>query len=229
VPSYNDYYPLTLGSYRTYVVQDSTWTAGKVTTNQYQLRERVSEQFTDATGQPAYRLVRSRRADASAAWADDSLLVVQPLPRALLLTRNNVRTVELIYPPQTGKQWNRTAFTVNGQAGVYTDVVDTITALNRYYGPNVGGAYTTPAAGPASAKSYDATVIVADKLPTQLNDGTLAKAASQQVFARGVGLVLRRRFAGDYREYKSNGDFTLRSTVQNGTSRRETLLETGSL
>ncbi|NML64263.1 hypothetical protein HHL22_03495 [Hymenobacter sp. RP-2-7] len=228
VPAYSDYYPLTLGAYRSYVVQDSTWKAGKVTTTQYQLRERVSEQFSDAAGLPAYRLVRSRRADASAAWTDDSVLVVQPLPRALLLTRSNVRTVEMIYPPVAGKGWNQYALTVNGQAATY-QFVDTVTNLTRRYGPSVGGAYTTPAAGPAAAKAYATTATVLDILPVGLNDGIYRRSGYQQVFALGTGPVLRRRYYYELFTTGSGGQQTPTSSIQNGTSRRETLLETGTL
>lgn len=230
VPNDAEYYPVAVGTYRTYAVVDSAWASGKVTVSQYQVRERVSEQFADAAGQPAYRLVRSRRVSASAAWADDSALVVQPLPRAVLLTKGNVRTVELLLPPQAGKSWNRTAFTVNGQAGIYSDVVDTITTLNRHYGPAVNAAYTVPAAAGAPAKTYDATLTVADIQPVGLNDRLLRQSGYQQVFARGTGPVLRRRYYYETFTKASNGAETVTpGVVQNGTSRRETLLETGKL
>ncbi|MGI4835647.1 MAG: hypothetical protein ACRYFK_19505 [Janthinobacterium lividum] len=228
VPAYNDYYPLALGTYRTYVVQDSTWTSANVTASQYQQRERVSEQFTDAAGLPAYRLVRARRADASAAWVDDSVLVVQPLPRALLLTRSNVRTVELIYPPQAGKGWNQFALTVNGQAATY-QFVDTITNITRRYGPRVGGPYTTPAAGPAPAATYATTATVLDVKPVALNDGIYRRNGYQQVVALGTGPVLRRRYYYELFTTGSGGQQTPTSTIQNGSSRRETLLETGTM
>lgn len=227
-PSSGDYYPLALGSYRTYVVQDSTWSSAKVTASQYQVRERVSEQFTDAAGLPAYRLVRSRRADASAAWTDDSVLVVQPLARALLLTRSNVRTVEMIYPPQAGKGWNQYALTVNGQAATY-QFVDTITNITRRYGPSVGGAYTTPAAGAAPAHAYATTATVLDLPPVGLNDGIYRRSGYQQVFALGTGPVLRRRYYYELFTTGSGGQQTPTSLIQKGTSRRETLLETGTL
>lgn len=229
VPAYDEYFPLVLNTYRSYAVVDSTWTNGAVTIQQYQLRERVAEQFADATGQPAYRLVRSKRADATAAWVDDSVVVVQPLTRAVLLTRSNVRTVELVYPPQAGKKWNRTAFTVNGQASTYSDVVDTITSLNRYYGASVSAAYTTAAAGGAAAKTYATTVTVADVMPTQINDGLYEQSAYQQVFAKGVGRVLRRYYHYRKYYYVAGNQQILTPGIQSGTSRRETLIDAGTI
>lgn len=229
VPNYSNYFPLEVGSYRSYVVQDSTWTAGKVTTSQFQVREVVTEQFTDAAGQPAYRLTRARRADATQAWADDSVLVVQPLARALLLTRSNLRTVELIYPPTPNKGWNQYAFTVNSQA-LNNQLIDTITNLTRHYarGP-VGSTYLAPAAGPAPAASYPTTVTVLDSLPVALNDGLYRRSGYQQVFALGVGPVLRRRYYQELFTTCCGGQQTPTGQPQNGTLRRETLLETGKI
>jgi len=229
-----DYFPVVLSTYRTYAVADSSWTNGVLTVSNYQFRERVSEQFTDAAGQPAYRLVRSRRVSASASWVDDSVLVVQKLPRAVLLTRNNLRTVELIYPLQAGKAWNATAFTVNTQA---TGVPDSITNLTRAYGATVGTPYTTRPVGGQGGQRYEATALTYDTLPAQppATVGTpdvnvYYQRGLQQVYAQGVGLVQRRRFS--YYTYTVNPDFSYKLTpgiVQNGHSRFETLLETGTI
>jgi hypothetical protein len=215
-----DYYPVVVGTYRTYAVTDSVWANARVSVTGYQLRERVVEQFTDATGQPAYRLVRSRRATASAGWADDSVFIVQPLPRAVLLTQNNVRTVELIYPAQAGKGWNDSAFTASP---------DTITSLKRFYGPSIGTSYTLPATGSQPAKTYDNTVATYKLFSAQDNDGLRRRSGYQQVYAEGVGLVVRRRYG--YSLYITNldGTETLTPNVQQGVAHLETLLETGTI
>ena len=220
VPAYPDYFPLTVGTYRTYAVADSSWKNQVVTVTNYQLRERVAEQFADAAGQPAYRLIRSRRADASAAWADDSVLVAQPQLRALVLTANNQRTVELIYPPVAGKGWNKNAFNASP---------DTITNLSRYYTSAVGAAFTTPPAGGQAAKDYPATVTTYDIFSANDNDGQLRQSGYQQVYAQGVGRVLRRRYS--YYTNITNPDGSQTPTpgiVQMGASRRETLIDAGN-
>ncbi|MDO7886325.1 hypothetical protein Q5H89_13200 [Hymenobacter sp. CA2-7] len=216
-----DYFPVVVGTYRTYAVTDSVWTNARVSVTSYQLRERVAEQFTDAAGQPAYRLVRSRRATASAGWADDSVLIVQPSARAVLLTQNNVRTVELIYPARAGKGWNDSAFTASP---------DTIISLKRFYGPSVGGPYTVPAFSGQPAKTYDNTVATYKLFAAQDNDGLRRRSGYQQVYAQGVGLVVRRRYG--YALYTTNpadGTETYYKDVQRGIAHREVLLETGTI
>ncbi len=216
-----DYYPVVVGTYRTYAVADSVWKNRVVTVSNYQFRERVTEQYTDAAGQPAYRLVRSKRADASAAWVDDSVLVVQVLPQAVLQTASNLRTVELIYPPRANKGWNKNAFNASP---------DTIISLSRFYTSSVGTPYTTAPAGGQAAKTYPATVGAYDIFSAQDNDGRLRQSGYLQVYAQGVGRILRRRYS--YYTFITNPDGSqtqTRDTIQMGASRRETLIETGTI
>lgn len=233
VPTYDDYYPVVVGTYRSYAVQDSTWLNGQVSVQQFQLRERVAEQFTDAGGQPAFRLVRSRRATAAQAWADDSVVVVQKLPVALTEMRNNVRTVELLYPVRSGKGWNASAF--GNDTTSYTNLANTFT---RFYGAGAGATAAVPAAGAAPAKTYDATVLTKATLPSA-SSGTspvedsnvFTQRGLRQLYARGVGRVLRRRFYYEtFTTDRGTGAQTpTPGVIQNGFSRRETLLETGTL
>lgn len=214
-PAPDDYFPLTLNTYRSYAVTDSVWRLGVLSVSSFQLREVVREQFADAAGRPAYRLVRARRAAAGAAWVDDSVLLVQPLPRAVVLTRDNVRTVELIYPAQAGKAWPKYAFTTTRGDSV------------RAFDGAVGQAFTTP--GPAP-QTYAATATVRDQLPVEANDGLYRRSGLRQVYARGVGLVLRRRYS--YSTFTTDAIGVQTPTpgrVQNGAARYEVLLETGTL
>ena len=114
------YYPLAVGNTWTYAVRDSVWSAANLASltsipmaTSFQLRETITEVFADAAGQPAYRLVRARRAAATANWVDDSVFTISAAGSALILNRGNTRTVELIFPPRTGRSWNLNAFNNN--------------------------------------------------------------------------------------------------------------------
>jgi hypothetical protein len=210
-----DYYPLEVGTYRTYAVSDTLWSKGVATPANYQLREAVTEQYTDAAGQPAYRVLRSRRSNSAAAWADDSVLVVQRQAQAILLTRDNVRTIELIYPVRASKTWKKYAFTTYRPDSV------------RAFDATVEQPFTTPGAAPTT---YATTAIARDQLPVEANDGLLRRGGYLQVFAQGVGPVLRRRYAYETFYTTSNGASVITPTVvQVGRSRLEVLIDSGKL
>lgn len=210
-----DYYPLQVGTYRTYAVSDTVWSKGVATPANYQFRESVTEQFTDAAGQPAYRVLRARRVSSTDAWADDSVLVVQQQAQAILMTRDNVRTIELIYPLRAGKTWKKYAFT--------TYRADSVRAFDAA----VEQPFTTPGAAP---KTYATTVIARDQQPIEANDGLLRRGGYLQVFAQGVGPLLRRRYAYETFYTTSNGASVITPTViQVGRSRLEVLVDSGKL
>jgi len=210
-----DYYPLEVGTYRAYAVSDTTWSKGVATTTSYQLREGITEKFMDAAGQPAYRILRARRANGTAAWADDSVFVVQPLAQSISLTRDNVRSIELIYPIVASKTWRKYSFTTTRGDSV------------RAFDPTVGKPFTTPGASP---KTYDLTATVRDVEPVALNDGLYRQAGYLQVFAQGAGPVLRRRYSYQTFIAQLNGSQTLTPGVrQVGFSRLEVLIDSGKL
>ncbi|RYY14181.1 MAG: hypothetical protein EOO36_14685 [Cytophagaceae bacterium] len=210
-----DYYPVVVGTYRAYAVSDTTWSKGMATASSYQFREAVTEQFTDAAGMPAFRVVRARRASSAAAWSDDSVLVVQPLLQSVLVTRNNVRSIELIYPLVAKKTWRKYSFTTTRDDSV------------RAFDPTVGQPFTTPGAAP---KAFDTTVTVRDVWPASSNDGLYKRRGTLQVFALGVGPVARRRYYYETFIAQNNGAQTLTpGVIQVGASHQEILLDSGKL
>lgn len=211
----NDYYPVALGAYRTYDVLDSIWTDNALTINRYQFRERVASAFEDASGQTAYRIIRSRRATSSDTWQDDSTMLVLPTASSVQLTRNNRRTVELVFPVRAAYAWNRDAF----------NQLDTVTAQNRRY-EQIGQAFQ------AGTQRYEQTVTTEDTevntlTGVTLDDGIQQVAKYRQVYARGVGLVFRRKRRITY--CRDGSCIPSPTNIYRGLVHRETLTESGQL
>jgi len=208
----NDYYPVpVVGTYRTYAVTDSTWRDNVPAVQRFEFRERIAASFTDAAGELAYQVVRSRRATATDNWQDDSTLIVQPTAQTLLLTSNNRRTVELVYPARVGYQWNRNAY----------NALDTVVAKNRAYA-QVGQPFSATQNGQTYA--FDRTVTTADE--DQRNAYYLI--VQRQVYAWGTGLVYR--FRRNFVYCDQSGSCVPRPTyIYRGFSRTEVLTATGAL
>jgi hypothetical protein len=145
---------------------------------------------------------------------DDSVLVVQPLAQAVLLTRNNVRSIELIYPLVANKKWHKYAFTTLRD--------DSIRAF-----AGVGQAFTTPGTPP---QTYAVTATVRDRWPESSNDGLYKQRGTLQVFAEGVGPIARRRYYYETITSQLNGAQTpTPGLIQLGSSHLELLAERGNL
>jgi hypothetical protein len=222
------YYPIAVGNSWTYAVADSTWTEAQasgttlarpsaLTVSNYQFKETITEVFTDASGQQAYRLVRSKMGPTTTTFRDDSVFVLTANANFVALNRNNAKTAELIFPVRQGRSWNLNAFNNNSN--------DTITAETRQYS-QVGQPFTT--GGGTSglpAKPYETTVTV-NNTGTATENSALKRVGYQQVFAKGVGPVLRRRFfyANFYINTATQAVYYPGNYFA-ATSRRETLID----
>jgi hypothetical protein len=121
----------------------------------------------------------------------------------------------LIYPLQPGKTWSKYAFTTTRGDSV------------RAFDPAVGKPYTTPGSSP---KTFDATTTVRDVLSASANDGIYRQGGYLQLFAEGVGPVVRRRYAYETFISENNGAQTLTpGVIQVGHSRLEVLIDSGKL
>lgn len=223
------YYPVAVGNYWTYAVADSTWsqalasgntlaTPSVLTVSNYQFKETITEVFTDASGQLAYRLVRSKMGPGATSFRDDSVFVLTANANFVALNRNNAKTVELIFPVRQGRSWNLNAF---------NNIDTTFSAETRQYS-RVGLPFTT--GGGTSglpSKAYEPTVTVSNT-GAAVESSALRRRGYQQVFAKGIGPVLRRRFffANFYINNTSTGrvDYYDRNYFQ-ATSRSETLID----
>lgn len=164
------YFPLETGAFVVYdVTEKQIALTGTPTTTTYQLREVVREQFEDATGQPAYRLERYRRATTTQPWRIDSVWTARQTPEQAVRTENNLPYVKLIFPVSEGQTWNGNA--LNGRGNdVYT-----LENLDR---PQTVG-----------AQRFERTVTV-----IQQNDSTLVSLDRRtELYAETIGLIYRER------------------------------------
>ncbi|MFD2717740.1 hypothetical protein ACFST9_03370 [Hymenobacter monticola] len=222
------YYPIAVGNSWTYAVADSTWTEAQasgqtisrpsvLTVSNYQFKETITEVFTDASGQQAYRLVRSKMGPTTTSFRDDSVFVLTANANFVALNRNNAKTAELIFPVRQGRSWNLNAFNNSSN--------DTIVAETRQYS-RVGQAFTTGGGTSGlAAKPYETTVTV-NNTGTATENSALKRVGYQQVFAKGVGPVLRRRFFfANFYINSSSGVSYSAGNFFSATSRRETLID----
>lgn len=166
------YYPVEVGNYWIYEVSETTFTnqflrepTDSIT---YQVRERVDTVFRNQAGELTYKVIRSKRANASQSWGSDSIVTIQRSLSDLRYTRDNVKKVKLIFPLTENKKWNANAFN-NLEPEEYS--------LSQ-----VGQPF-----------SLDDTVYTSTVRVVQaLNENLVELDDRQEVFALGVGLIYKR-------------------------------------
>ncbi|MET4104835.1 hypothetical protein [Hymenobacter sp. UYP22] len=213
-----EYYPVAVGAYRIYDVADTSWRNNVPTASRFQFREQVAAELSpDATGQPVYRVVRSRRATPADAWATDSVLTVTVGRQTLTEQRNGRRTVELVFPVVEGNSWNTDTFFAPDTSRVLNRVP------NRYY-RQAGQAFSIARAG--KTYSYQNTVTTLNDLDAANGINVCGTTVLRTTYAEGIGPVyrVRRRFS-----HELSGSGTCNPAIKYlGQSRSEVLIESGN-
>jgi hypothetical protein len=206
-----EYYPLAVGAYRIYDVADTIWRNNVPTASRFQFREQVAAELSpDATGQPVYRVVRSRRATATDAWAVDSVLTVTVGKSFITEQRGNLRTVELVFPVAEGAKWNLNAFNTK----------DSIEVINRSY-QRVGQEFSVSRGG----KTYAYPNTVTTQYTAGIAGDNCREYVLRTTFAQGVGPVYRVK---RYFDHNVPGAGICDPAIRVlGQSRSEVLIENG--
>jgi hypothetical protein len=108
-----DYFPVGIGTFREYNVRQVDYGAlfpNDSVVSIYQLREEITQSFTDIEGRDAYRLVRYRRENSLSAWNRDSIWIIQRTPQYGVRVENNRTFAKLSFPVKMGLKWNGNAY-----------------------------------------------------------------------------------------------------------------------
>jgi len=221
-----DYFPLEAGTYRIYNVTDSMYNRSILQpVMRYQIRESIAstDGFTDAAGNRSYRVVRSKRVPAvSMTWQPDSVYVLSGNAQTVTLVKDNRRTVELVFPVLEGNTWNMHAYNNNGG--------DTISSVNRRsqaLGQPFSTTTTTVGTSTPITMSYPQTVTVDDTGDEYTANNECELRSYRQVFAKGVGPVLRYRRSFSFADPSMGICNRSAGRTYFGNSRTEVLVEYG--
>jgi len=170
VTSGYEYFPLETGRYVIYDVQKQQYSQTTTPILQtYQLKEVIGAAYTDATGQPTYRLMRYRRSTDNQPWQADSVWSARLVNNEAIRTENGLDFVTLMFPVSDHISWNGN----RRNAG----------EPDNYEARNVGQPYRV------QDKQFDQTVTVMAQ-----NDSTLVSQDKRlNVYARQVGLIYKER------------------------------------
>ncbi len=100
------YFPLEVGNYRIYDVEESNYSVLGVTTQNYQLREFVADSGLNAGNNLQYIIHRSTRISDSEQWHLDSIWTAQKSTNVAVLTENNVPYVKMSFPIDHQLEWD---------------------------------------------------------------------------------------------------------------------------
>lgn len=183
-----NYFPLTEGDYRIYDVNMSTYSSSDTLTENFQIKELVSEKYT-INGEERYRIERYQRNSPSDSWPpmpDSVWSAIVTSSRAVRI-ENNTRFVKLVFPVENGKQWNGNVENNYGE--------------ESYQMRDAGKSFTV------LSTTYPKTVSVLHNFDTSY----VQRDYREEVFAENVGLI--RKIREQYKYSQDPQDWLLHKIV----------------
>lgn len=132
-----EYYPTTIGKYVIYNVDSTIYNslAQTTITTQYQIKEKITEKFTDNEGQEALRIERyikkynPLKSYDSIPWVIKEVWMINATNKSIQVVEGNVRYTKMIFPIQLNASWNGNAKNTIGEwlySYNYIDKAETI-------------------------------------------------------------------------------------------------------
>jgi hypothetical protein len=102
-----DYYPLQVGNYAVYQVEETTILQSTETEELYELKVTVTDSIINDKGEVTYIMVREKKiAGASVNWENYDTWSVKVINSRVIQNEANVTFVKLIFPPSLNLSWD---------------------------------------------------------------------------------------------------------------------------
>lgn len=121
-----EYYPLRVGYYQVYEVNETSYSTGQTAPveKQWQERDEVEKIIADSAGITTYLVSRSTRNSSSDYWQKAKEYTVQKFPDKLLTTIDNQTFFSLVFPIDARTRWNGNAYNNGEKEEYYYDGVN---------------------------------------------------------------------------------------------------------
>lgn len=105
------YLPLEKGRYSVYDVERIDYNiAGESDTTTFQLKHLIRDYYLNQEQDTVYYLYRYRRETEQQSWQQDSVFLIRQDQGQLILNKNNVHYVQLVFPAENGRSWDANAY-----------------------------------------------------------------------------------------------------------------------
>ncbi|QHT71417.1 hypothetical protein GXP67_34550 [Rhodocytophaga rosea] len=177
-----DYFPLETGSYAIYDVHETYYalTANPIT-RIYQVKDEVTESFTDLAGETAFKVLRYSRKDPVASWQLDSVWTAKRTPSQAIRIENNVSFVKMVFPLEEQQSWNGNAQNILGEEKYFMQSIDKPYKLSTH--------------------EFNNTITVFHKADTL---SIVGKDKRLEVYAKDVGMIYKEKVVVYYCQSSSD-------------------------
>lgn len=195
-----DFYPVEIGQYRVYDVEEIRYLVTGFDTTAYQLRETIFDSIV-TFDQTTYLIRRDVRDNSTEEWESDSIWTVAPTELYVAISENSIPFIKLTFPVRAGADWDG----------------NSLNALNSqvYYYQNLEASIAD------SLDLNDQIRVVIEDIP----ENTTGVNLKSEVYVRNIGLV-EKDYLNQTRCTASNCGADLGEVI-GGRALKQTLIDYG--
>ncbi len=174
-----DYYPLQVGNFALYQVDETYILQSVETKTSYELKVTVTDSSISQQGVVTYFLVREKRLNSSSKWESVDTWSSHVLNNKVVQNEGNVLFVKLIFPPSLNLMWDGNEFNnVPDGGNLFTD-----TSSDQYFISE----FNKPITLPSDFESDQALTVVHN----DFSDNIIGIDQRKEVYAKEVGLIYK--------------------------------------
>ena len=202
-----DYFPLAIGHYMIYDVEETTYSSGqqKPVLRNYQEKDEISRATVNANGGSTYIVSRSTRNTTSDYWQKVKEYSIEQFPDKLIFNIDNQSTLPLVFPVDSKITWNGNMYnTLDAQDYHYEDI-------NQPYQIS-------------STLSFDKTLTLVERRDTT---SVIDYDLGLKRFAVGVGLIYDEQTSYEY--CQSSAECIGKQIIDSGSRKTRRIIEHGPI
>ncbi len=163
-----NYFPIDVGTWMEYEVVEINHAGGVSDTNEYLLREEITEEFVDLEGRTTYRIERFWRTLPTDAWAMKDVWYANRTQTTAERVEENIRYTKMVFPVNSSKYWDGNAFNTENEWEFSYDSIHDEKEYNNL--------------------TFDSTVTV----EWEENFNVVEYEVGWEVYAKNVGLIYKK-------------------------------------
>ncbi|WP_159474524.1 hypothetical protein [Dyadobacter sp. 3J3] len=199
-----DYFPLTVGHYMVYDVNEAVYSSGqtKPVIKAYQEKDEISSVTVNSDGSSTYIVSRSSRNTASDYWVKTKEYSINQFPDKLIFNIDNQSQVPLVFPIDSKITWNGNMY-------------NTLDAEDYHY-ENINQPFTL------GALSFDKSLTLIERSDTT---SVIDYDLGLKRFAIGVGLIYDEQTSYEY--CQATADCIGKGIIDSGSKKTRKIIEYG--
>lgn len=164
-----DYYPLQVGNYAIYHVDETNIVQSVETSASYELKLTVADSSINEQGRVTYFISREKRANTTDDWKSIDMWSANEINNTIVQNEGNVLFVKLIFPPSRNLEWNGNQYNSKDTEPYYISELDESITLSSGF-----------------ETDHSLTVVQSDLL-----DNVVETDQRKEVYAKDVGLIYK--------------------------------------